>query len=128
MRMEVSNSTGNGGKPLSSAIMTESLVFVSGQGGIDPGSGRIVGSDLESQTAQTMENIRLILAEAGLDLNDVVKCNVYLSDRKLYDEFNVIYSRYFQAPYPSRTVVYCDLNYHLLVEIDAIAIRRVGPR
>jgi len=128
MRMEVSTGARSGGKPLSSAILTESFVFVSGQGGIDPGTGRIVGSDLESQTMQTMENIRLILAEAGLGLNDVAKCNVYLSDRKLYDEFNVIYSRCFHAPYPSRTVVYCDLNYHLLVEIDAIAVRRGGQQ
>ncbi|SDC96592.1 2-iminobutanoate/2-iminopropanoate deaminase [Paenibacillus sp. UNCCL117] len=119
---------GSGNKPISSGIETESFVFVSGQGGLCPETGKIVGGDLESQTVQTLENIRSILAEAGLSLDDVVKVNVYLSDRKLYGEFNGIYERFFRRPYPSRTTVYCDLNYDLLVEIDAIAVKRIGVR
>lgn len=113
-------------KPISPAIKTESLVFVSGQGGLDPDTGAVVGSDLESQTVQTIENIRRILTRSGLGLKDIVKCNVYLSNRKLYDEFNDIYRRFFDNPYPSRTTVYCDLNYDLLVEIDAIAVKGGG--
>ncbi|GBG05597.1 RidA family protein [Paenibacillus agaridevorans] len=119
MRTEIMSS-GNS-KPVSSAIKTGSLVFVSGQGGLDPLTGSVVGSDLESQTVQTMENIKKILDAAGLTLDDVVKCNIYLSDRKLYEEFNNIYKRFFNSPYPSRTAIYCDLNYDLLVEIDVIA-------
>lgn len=111
-------------KPFSSGIETESLVFVSGQGGLDPETGAIVGKDLKSQTVQTMENIRTILNNANLDLDDIVKLNIYLSDRSLYEEFNEIYRTFFTAPYPSRTAVYCDLNYDLLVEIDAIAVKR----
>jgi 2-iminobutanoate/2-iminopropanoate deaminase len=123
MRTEIMGSSSNS-KPISSAIQTESLVFVSGQGGLDPQTGSVVGSDLESQTVQTMENIRQILAAAGLTLDDVVKCNIYLSDRKLYEEFNNIYRRFFTSPFPSRTAIYCDLNYDLLVEIDVIAQTR----
>lgn len=113
-------------KPISAAIQTESLIFVSGQGGLDPETGAVVGSDLESQTVQTLENIRAILNRSGLDLRDIIKCNVYLRERRLYDEFNVIYGRFFAEPYPSRTAIYCDLNYDLLVEIDAIAVKGGG--
>lgn len=111
-------------KPFSSAIATESMVFVSGQGGIRPDTGEIVGSDLKSQTAQTLDNIRTVLEAAGLTLDDIVKTTVYLSDPELYGEFNELYRGFFQPPYPSRTAVYCRLNYGLLVEIDAIAVKR----
>jgi len=108
-------------KPFSSGIETESYVFVSGQGGIK--DGKIVGEDIESQTVQTMENIREVLTAAGLDLVHIVKVQVYLSDRALYNEFNRVYDSFFQAPFPARTTIYCDLNYDLLVEIDAIAVK-----
>lgn len=111
-------------RPFSSGIETETLIFVSGQGGLDPITGKIVGSDIESQTIQTLENIRSVLLAADLDLNDLVKVNVYLTDRKLYNEFNEVFGRYFQTPFPSRTAIYCDLNFDLLVEIDGIAVKR----
>lgn len=118
MKQEVITGT-KSKKPLSSGIKTESLVFVSGQGGLK--NGEVVGPDIKSQTIQTLENIRTVLKAANLDLDDIVKINVYLSDRKLYAEFNEVYRSCFNAPYPSRTAVYCDLNYDLLVEMDAIA-------
>ncbi|WP_217592971.1 RidA family protein [Cohnella sp. GbtcB17] len=113
-------------RPFSAGIQTESMVFVSGSGGLNLETGKIVGDDLESQTVQTMANIEEVLKASGLTFNDVVKANIYLSDRKLYDEFNEIYRRYFSPPYPSRTAIYCDLNFGLLVEIDVIAVRRNG--
>ncbi|BBH24234.1 reactive intermediate/imine deaminase [Paenibacillus baekrokdamisoli] len=109
-------------KPFSSSFQTDSCLYISGQGGLDPLTGDVVGSDIESQTVSTMEHIRRILIEAGLSLKDVVKVNVYLTDRSLYNEFNEVYARFFEAPYPARTTIYCDLNYDLLVEIDAIAV------
>ncbi|NOU71599.1 RidA family protein [Paenibacillus sp. LMG 31458] len=112
---------GQSGKPFSSAIQAGGFVFISGQGGLDPETGEIVGPDLRAQTIRTLDNIRLILAEAGLTLDDVVKVNVYLKERDLYASFNEIYGSYFSSPYPARTTVYCDLNFDILVEIDAIA-------
>lgn len=111
-------------KPFSSARHTESLVFVSGQGGLDPETGQVVGDDLESQTVQTMENIRRILEQNDLTLDDVVKANIYLKRRDDYNEFNEIYGRFFTPPYPSRTAIYCDLNFDILVEIDVIAVKK----
>ena len=91
------------------------------QGGLDPVTVEVVGPSLEEQTAQTMDNIGAILAENGLSFNHVKKVNIYLSQRELYKTFNELYAEYFQAPYPARTTVYCELNYDLLVEIDVIA-------
>lgn len=121
MKQEIFASSAEG-KPFSSGIATESFVFVSGQGGLLDGA--VVGPDIESQTVQTLENIRVILQEAGLGLDDVVKMGVYLKERSLYDKFNQVYKRFFQHLLPARTVVYCDLNFDILVEIDAIAVKR----
>lgn len=109
--------------PASAAYVTDSHVYVSGQGGLDRKTGAVVGLDLESQTIATLENIRDILAEEGLGMEHIAKVNIYLSDRELYQPFNKLYSQFFTAPYPARTTIYCSLNYDLLVEIDAIAVR-----
>lgn len=110
--------------PFSPATASESLLFVSGQGGCDLHTGEVKVDDLEHQTLHTLRNIQTILSQSGLTLHDVVKINVYLSDRKHYEEFNRIYSRLFPRPYPARTLVYCQLNFDLLVEIDVIASLR----
>jgi 2-iminobutanoate/2-iminopropanoate deaminase len=107
--------------PFSSATQTESLLFVSGQGGIDPHTGEVAADDLEIQTKLTLQNIECILSESGLTLRDVVKVNVFLTNRNHYEQFNKIYSRLFPCPYPARTLIYCELNFDLLVEIDVIA-------
>ncbi|WP_409342221.1 RidA family protein [Paenibacillus sp. MBLB4367] len=107
--------------PFSTATQSETLLFVSGQGGLDPTTGNVPVNDLESQTILTMQNIQNILAESGLTLEDVVKVNIFLANRKDYEEFNRIYSRLCPRPYPARTLVYCELNFDLLVEIDVIA-------
>ncbi|QNK58593.1 RidA family protein [Paenibacillus sp. PAMC21692] len=107
--------------PFSSSSRIGDSIFVSGQGGLDPQTGAVVGPALEEQTVQTMENILAILRKDNLDFCHVKKVNIYLSRRDLYKEFNEIYARYFTAPYPARTTIYCDLNYDLLVEIDVVA-------
>lgn len=120
MKREIATGQHNAG-PFSEGVGAGNWVFVSGQGGIDPITGNIAGHDLASQTVQTMKNIGDVLAAANLQLDDIVKVNVYLSNREWYEEFNRIYRTFFEPPYPSRTTVYCELNYGLLVEIDAIA-------
>ena len=115
------NKYGTEAPPFSAAISTETLLFVSGQGGVDPNTGEVPADDLENQTLITVQNIQNILAQSGLTLKDVVKVNVYLTNRQYYGPFNRIYSQLFPQPFPARTVVYCDLNFDLLVEIDVIA-------
>ncbi|MNI12227.1 Enamine/imine deaminase [compost metagenome] len=102
-------------------------MFVSGQGGFDPITGIVPVNNLEKQTVNTMCNVQNILMERGLTFNDVVKVNIFLSDRSFYKEFNQIYSRLCPRPYPARTLVYCELNFDLLVEIDVIAkLKNIG--
>lgn len=109
-------------KPFSSAIQTANTLYISGQGSIDLQTGEIIGADVQAQTIQTMNNIEEILRAANLTFKDLVKVNIYLTDLNDYQEFNETYRQFFQAPYPARTTIYCDLNYDLLVEIDAIAV------
>lgn len=114
--------------PFSSATPSDSHLFVSGQGGTDPITGEVTADDLESQTVLTLRNISIILAQSGLTLEDVVKVNIYLKNRTDYESFNRIYAREFPRPYPARTLVYCDLNFDLLVEIDVVAQLRKQAR
>ncbi len=107
--------------PFSPSTPTDSLLFVSGQGAIDPLTGKIAADGLESQTSMTIRNVEDILSQSGLTLHDVVKVNIYLKNRADYETFNRVYARLFPQPYPARTLVYCDLNFDLLVEIDVVA-------
>jgi len=120
------NSYGTEVVPFSVTTQTDDLLFVSGQGGIDPVTGALSAYDLEGQTVRTIQNLASILSKSDLTLKDVLKVNVYLADRKHYEAFNRIYAELFSPPYPARTLVYCELNFDLLVEIDVIA--RLKPK
>jgi 2-iminobutanoate/2-iminopropanoate deaminase len=107
--------------PYSQAICSGDFVFVSGQIALDPKTSRLVEGGIEAQTVQVLKNIENILESIDLNLSDVVKTSVFLSDIKDFKEFNRIYSRYFQNKPPARTTVQADLMVGVLVEIDAIA-------
>lgn len=114
-----SASVGNG--PYSQGIAAGNLVFVSGQGPLDPHTGEIVGSTIEEQTDLTLRNVEQILAAAGCSMDDVVRVTVFLADLQAFNRFNSVYKRFFGKPYPSRTCVEAGLD-GILVEIDAIAM------
>jgi len=105
------------------------FLFVTGTGPIDPATGGLVGTSIEQQTEQTIDNISAILAADGASLSDVVKVNVHLSDTSLFARYNQVYARRFSQPYPARTTVGSDLGHTpgMLIEIDCIAYR-VSPR
>lgn len=106
--------------PYSQAIALGNLVFVSGQRPVDPKTGEIVGTTVEQQARQCINNIKLVLEAAGSSLNDVVSTRVYLADIKDFAAFNAIYEEAFETPYPARTTISCTLR-GILVEMDAIA-------
>lgn len=107
--------------PYSQAVATGTLLFVSGQLGLDPASGELAPS-LPAQARRALENVKAILESAGLDMGRVVKCTVFLADMKAFAEFNVVYEGFFKAPYPAREVVQAArLPKDALVEISAIA-------
>ena len=96
------------------------FVFVSGQVPRDPATGKIVGENIEEQTAQVLENIKAILAAGGATLADVVKVSAHLSDLADFERYNKVYATYFPDPKPTRTTVGSQLL-GFMVEIDAIA-------
>lgn len=108
--------------PYSQGIRTEELVFVAGQGPLDPATGK-EPEGVEAQTHQVLRNIRGILEAGGCSMDDVVKTTVHLADLHDFDAFNGVYRQYFSEPYPVRTTVGSQLL-GILVEIDAIAVRR----
>jgi len=106
--------------PYSQGLVVGDFVFVSGQGPLDPQTGKIVGESIEEQTERVLKNIAAILDAAGASMADVVKVAVHLSDLGLFQRFNQVYATHFPDPKPARTTVGSQLP-GILVEIDAIA-------
>ena len=108
--------------PYSPGLTVGGWIFLSGQGGFDPGTGQLVSDDIAAQTAQTFRNIEVLLHAAGAALNDVVSCLVHLSDLAQLAEFNASYAEQFPGPAkPVRTTVRADLIGGMRVEVTVIA-------
>jgi 2-iminobutanoate/2-iminopropanoate deaminase len=109
--------------PYSQGIRANGFVFVSGQGGLIPGTKQLAGTTVTTQTEQTLKNIAAILAAAGTDMAHVVKVMVLLADIDTFAEMNAVYARFFPAEPPVRTTYAVkDIPLGALVEIDAIAV------
>jgi 2-iminobutanoate/2-iminopropanoate deaminase len=106
--------------PYSPAIRAGGFIYVSGQTPRDPATGEIVGTDVATQTRQTLSNVQRILAEAGASMRDVVSVAVYLSKADDWATMNSVYTEFFQSPFPTRTAVGADLR-DILVEITVVA-------
>jgi 2-iminobutanoate/2-iminopropanoate deaminase len=108
--------------PYSQAVKHGQTLYISGQIGFDPTTGKFVGDDLQSQTEQVMKNIEAVLKAAGIGFSNVVKCSIFILDMTRFSEVNAIYSTYFKAPFPAReTVQVSALPAGALVEISVIA-------
>ena len=109
--------------PYSPGILYGSLIFVSGQGGRDPATGRLTGDDIEAQTAQVLKNIAAILEAGGSSLQHVLRCGVFMVDMKEFPRMNEVYARVFGTHRPARTTVEVSglPGDGLRVEIDAVA-------
>jgi 2-iminobutanoate/2-iminopropanoate deaminase len=106
--------------PLSPAIRAGDFVFVSGQAALNE-KGEIQHGTFESEVRLTMENIRNILAGAGLTLRDVVQARAYGPDPNDFAVFNALYREYFSEPFPTRTTVCSGLLAGLKFEMDVVA-------
>lgn len=109
--------------PYSQAIDTGSFVYASGQIPINPATGDIP-EGIKEQTAQSLANVKAILAEAGLTTDNVVKTTVFLADMNDFAAMNEVYASVFTAPYPARSAVAVrELPKGVMVEIEVIAMR-----
>src|SRR5262249_37661490 len=91
--------------PYSPGMVFGNLVFVSGQAGRDPATGRLAGADVEAQTEQVLKNIATILEAAGSGLQHVLRCGVFLVDMREFPRMNEVYARAFGSHRPARTTV-----------------------
>ncbi|MGH9408644.1 MAG: RidA family protein [Vicinamibacterales bacterium] len=110
--------------PYSPGMRFGQLIFVSGQAGRDPATGRVAGPDIDTQTEQVLKNIAAILEAAGSGLSYVVRCGVFLVDMREFPRMNDVYARMFGTHRPARTTVEVSglPGEGLRVEIDAIAV------
>lgn len=109
--------------PYSQAIDAGPFVFISGQIPVSPATGEIP-EGIAPQTAQSIANIKAILAEAGLTIDNVVKTTVFLADMNDFGAMNAVYADNFTAPFPARSAVAVkELPKQVLVEIEVIAAK-----
>jgi 2-iminobutanoate/2-iminopropanoate deaminase len=109
--------------PYSPGMILDRLIFVSGQGAIDPSTGALAGADVERQTEQCLKNVAAILEVAGSSLQHVLRCGVFLLDMREFQKMNGVYERMFGNHRPARTTIQAAAlpGEGLRVEIDAIA-------
>lgn len=111
-------------QPFSKCVRAGDFVYVSGQMAQDA-NGQLVHGDIETETQQTMENLKALLAEAGCSMDDVVKCTCWLDDARDFARFNKVYTSYFSDPLPTRSCVESRLVISAKVEVEAIAYKPI---
>jgi len=110
------------GGPYSQAIIHNGIIYLSGQGPIDPHTNQVVHGTIEQETELSLENIRIILEEAGSSLSKVLQITAYLLNMREYGRFNEVYKKYFPEEPPARTCIQAArLPFDIRVEITAIA-------
>jgi 2-iminobutanoate/2-iminopropanoate deaminase len=106
----------------SSATQLGNLVFVSGQGAVDPATHQLAPGSISNQVKQCLENIKAVLDAAGSSMDKVLKCTVFLTDITDFPAMNAVYHSYFSSNPPARTTVAVkDLPLASPVEIECIA-------
>ena len=106
--------------PYSHAMVVNNLVFTSGQIPLDT-EENIVSSDVKEQTKQVLENLSVVLEEAGSDLNSVVKATIFISDMNEFQQINEVYGSYFNEHQPARSCVEVSrLPKDVKVEIELV--------
>ena len=108
--------------PYSHAIQSGNLVFCSGQTPVDPETMKLVGTNIEEQTARALQNLGIVLNGLGLSLQHVVKTTVFLKDMNDFAGMNAVYAKAFDGHCPARSTIAIRQNpLDALVEIECIA-------
>ncbi|MEG0526376.1 MAG: RidA family protein [Longicatena sp.] len=110
--------------PYSQGVVSENLMFVSGQLPINPKTGVIECQDIKGQATQSLENVKSILKNAGYELGDVVKTTCFITDMADFAELNEVYANYFVENCPARSCVSVkELPKQALFELEVIACK-----
>ena len=109
--------------PYSQAVQAGNMLFASGQLGLDPATGQFPEGGVKEQTAQAFKNVKAILTEAGLTMDNVVKTTVFLADMGDFAAMNEVYAAQFEGAFPARSAVAVKtLPKNALVEVEVIAV------
>lgn len=109
--------------PYSQAVKVGNLIFTSGQIPLNPANGELVNDDIRKAAAQSLENIKAILEEAGSSLEKVIRTVVFLKDINDFAAVNEVYAEYFTENYPARSCVeVAKLPKDAKIEIEVIAV------
>jgi 2-iminobutanoate/2-iminopropanoate deaminase len=108
--------------PYSQAVEHNGIVYCSGQIGIDPSTGELVGNDIETQTKQVIKNLTAVLEKSGSTIDKVIKTTCFLKNMSDYQIFNEVYAEYFNRKPARATVEVSKLPKDGLIEIEAIAL------
>ena len=109
--------------PYSAAIRVGEFLYCSGQTPIEPTTGELVEGCVACQTRQVLKNVSAVMEAAGLNLGDVVKTTVFLTDMADFAKMNEVYAEFFSEPYPARsTVAVAALPKSASVEIEVVAV------
>ena len=107
--------------PFSQAVKVDGFIYLSGQVGQDPATGKVVEGGIEAETERVFQNIAALLKAAGRGFDDVVRVGVYLTNIGDFAAMNAIYARHFTQPYPARTTIgVAALPLGARVEIDLV--------
>ncbi|MDR2148121.1 MAG: RidA family protein [Tannerella sp.] len=108
--------------PYSQALQSGSLLFLSGQLGLNPETGNFVEGGVKEQTVQVFKNIRALISEAGYEMSDIVKMTVFLADMADFAVVNEVYAAQFDGDFPARSAIAAKtLPKNGMVEIEVIA-------
>ena len=107
--------------PYSHAVISNGLIFLSGQTPIDPETGQLVEGSIGDQTRRCLDNLAIVAAAAGAQMTDAVRCGIYVTDISTFKDVNEAYGTYFPSEPPARsTIGVAALPLGAGVEIDAI--------
>jgi len=108
--------------PYSHAVRAGEVLYLSGQTPLDPATGKLRGGSVQEQARQCFHNLFEVLRAAGLEPDDVVKVNVFLTDMDDFAAMNEVYATRFDQPYPARTTIgVASLPLEARIEIEMIA-------
>jgi len=111
----------NAAGPYSHAVRSGGLIFLSGQTPVNPDTGQLVEGDTGTQTRRCLDNLAIVAAAAGASLEDAVRCAIYVTDMKVFNDVNEAYGSYFGDAPPARTTIgVASLPLGATLEIDAI--------
>ena len=108
--------------PYSQAKLVNGMLYVSGQIPVNPATGEIAGTDIETQAEQIMKNVAAVLEEAGTSFENVVKTTCFIADMADFAAFNAVYEKYFTSKPARSCVAVKQLPKSVLAEVEVIAV------